>query len=1056
MLVGDEFMKKIKIITMLLLLGMFLPKVNASTRTDTFISQNIDSYYYVDAKNNKRNFEYYERRKDNKITYSLDPNMIYSITAHDGYYDNTYKDFATNIDISKENIEKISLVTYYGYKYKDHLDITWYIATQIKIWEILEKKFEFTIPNEIKEKLKIIDTNLNLHLNSLDIKNKNINIAFGENYTYQNELLKEFHLTKSTSSVSLTNAKLTINPQDKNEKKEIILTKNNNDWSTNITIYKQKQIPTYITVGNLPIENISFNYTTIVGSIKLKSYDKDTNVCIPTGNGLLENITYGIYNEKNSLINMITLNNCEGTIPNLKTGTYHIKRLTTPKGYMKDENSYEITLTQEENQKEITLYNEIIKNEIQINTYYLLEDNSKNIEKNVNLDIYSKTKNTLITSIKTNEEGIAKIILSYDEYEIIENRTKEEIETQDKIFLSIKEKKEDKTIIEILNKPFTKKMKIQKVDEKNNLITSDKFAFKIYDTINQRYYCENKSCVYHTNELGFVELNNLYYSEYVIEELKMENLEYIMNEEKTSFKIDKDTLENNTIYLPSKKITGSLKLLVTNEENIPLKNIEFSLIAYDSILENNTILYEKDERITNLKTDNLGLINIKNLPLGKYYLKEIEKNFVYFMDNTTYLVEINLLNPQKELTIIKKKIERNIEIEKVNEENIPLENIKLALYAKENILDEENNLLYKKDELIKIESTDKTGKTSFKNLPLGKFYIKEISSIPNYLLDDLIHEITFEKNNELIQTQKLKTISKEPLGIIRIIKTDEDNMPLQNAKFKIFALENIYQNGKIIFQKNDFVASLESDELGIAEIKLPLGKYHILEIETPFGYWLGDTEREVDIKYVDEYSSIIPHHIYWTNPKVIGKLFIHIKDKKNIPINNITVSIFAEKDILDPNGKIIFKKDERITTTKSDNLGNIEVELPLGKYYITVLNEAYEIEENKYKIEMKYLNQYTPHISKELTIILQIIETENITKEEIKEDKKDKEKLENNIENEKINKIEEKENVEEIYDIPNTGKNNNYMLSIILLTSGGFLYHDKKRKNRHNMYTLRH
>jgi len=165
---------------------------------------------------------------------------------------------------------------------------------------------------------------------------------------------------------------------------------------------------------------------------------------------------------------------------------------------------------------------------------------------------------------------------------------------------------------------------------------------------------------------------------------------------------------------------------IINEEGysynkIPLANIEFSLYAKDDIVtSDNVIHYKSGDLIDNLTTDNYGNIRI-NLYLGSYCLVEVKSNVNYRLDNEDYCFDLKDNNTIEIYNYLKKG---NINIvKKDSNTNDVIEGTVIGIY------DINNNLIMK-------AITDNYGEINFSNLPLGRYYVKEIEASEGYILSD--------------------------------------------------------------------------------------------------------------------------------------------------------------------------------------------------------------------------------------------------------------------------------------------------------------------------------
>ena len=79
-------------------------------------------------------------REDGKFVYCIErPKDI----NENGYYKEYYYN-DKQFNLTDEQLERINLLGYYGYQYKNHTDIKWYGVTQFLIWKTLYGNVYFT------------------------------------------------------------------------------------------------------------------------------------------------------------------------------------------------------------------------------------------------------------------------------------------------------------------------------------------------------------------------------------------------------------------------------------------------------------------------------------------------------------------------------------------------------------------------------------------------------------------------------------------------------------------------------------------------------------------------------------------------------------------------------------------------------------------------------------------------------------------------------------------------------------------------------------------------
>lgn len=129
--------------------------------------------------------------------------------------------------------------------------------------------------------------------------------------------------------------------------------------------------------------------------------------------------------------------------------------------------------------------------------------------------------------------------------------------------------------------------------------------------------------------------------------------------------------------------------------------------------------------------------------------------------------------------------------------------------------------------------TDEAGKTARIALAPGKYYVKEIKAPENYYLDSNVYIV--EVNQQ--QTVIVKSVECPKLISLKVIKVDSAYNPLQGA---VFGLYN---------QQDELIAQRETDERGEAVFEnclFILKDYYLQEIEAPAGYLTDNRKHQID------------------------------------------------------------------------------------------------------------------------------------------------------------------------------------------------------------------
>lgn len=143
-----------------------------------------------------------------------------------------------------------------------------------------------------------------------------------------------------------------------------------------------------------------------------------------------------------------------------------------------------------------------------------------------------------------------------------------------------------------------------------------------------------------------------------------------------------------------------------------------------------------------------GILELKNLALGTYYIKEVKSPHGYVKDDNIY--EIHLVeNNKTEVIIIKNELKKgNLTIKKVDG------NTKKPLYNTEFIILKDNTIIYK-------GITNKDGILTIDNLTLGLYTIKEIKASNGYNINEEEISIIITDKENYIEITNERLIDKE-------------------------------------------------------------------------------------------------------------------------------------------------------------------------------------------------------------------------------------------------------------------------------------------------------
>jgi len=202
-----------------------------------------------------------------------------------------------------------------------------------------------------------------------------------------------------------------------------------------------------------------------------------------------------------------------------------------------------------------------------------------------------------------------------------------------------------------------------------------------------------------------------------------------------------------TGYLDKKQINFKVKVIQTNINITKIDKDTKSITASGEAKLDGAEYTLYDENLKELEkvTIENNIANISNLNFGKYYLKETKAGLGYTLDNNLYEINITIEEPNIELILENKVIEKEIIIsKKFGEEN--------------NWQDEANasfDIYNNNHELIKELITDEHGTIKI-TLPYGEYKIIQKDSYPGYYkVEPIIIKVTDEET-EFIDLKDLK------------------------------------------------------------------------------------------------------------------------------------------------------------------------------------------------------------------------------------------------------------------------------------------------------------
>ncbi len=326
-----------------------------------------------------------------------------------------------------------------------------------------------------------------------------------------------------------------------------------------------------------------------------------------------------------------------------------------------------------------------------------------------------------------------------------------------------------------------------------------------------------------------------------------------------------------------------IKKVDENDENIVLKDAKFDVIDKD----NNVV--------ATVTTNEKGIAEVKDLPFGDYFVKEISAPEGYIKVDTPVKVTIDNTNIIEFVMKNTKKVE-NGQFKLLKKDS---ESGQLLPGAKFDVIDKDGNI-------VETIITDGKGEALSKQLPVGTYTLKEVEAPKGYELSSSLVHVDVAANKTVTVDVLNKKIVEKATGQFEIVKVDAEDKAkvLSDAEFEV------YKDGKK-------VETLRTDKTGkVISQKLEPGTYTLKETKAPQGYTLLKEEIEV----VVEANKVVQVQV--ENAKELGSLQVIKKDAESGKVLE-----GAEFRLKNENGQVVGEAK----TTNKDGVVQFKNLVP-GKY----------------------------------------------------------------------------------------------------------------------------
>ena len=751
-----------------------------------------------------------------------------------------------------------------------------------------------------------------------------------------------------------------------------------------------------------------------------------------------------LYKKDEQVATLTTDKAGKASVSNLYLGKYYLKEITPPVGYLLDEEEHDVNCDYEGDQVETVKRNTVSKEDVIKQPFQLIKaaDNDKTdadllkgagfsaylissltVKDDGSYDFTNATPIVLTedgkTEMFTDERGYAcSIPIPYGRYIVRETTTPHNFMPVDDFIVTVTENSSTPQVWRVLlDDEFKAKLKIVKQDDETKQpVLLANTEFKVYD-LDAKKYVEQVTTYpntvvhksYFTDENGYLILpESLKCGNYRIEEVSAPD-GYTQNTQYVEIKVDKNTAYQMdsvsgdaiiTVTYENHPVKGKLVIHKSGEtlksfkkdfvyEETSLEGAEFEIYAAEDIFTpdhqvdeqgKRHVIYAKDTLVKTVTTNKNGEAVIKDLPLGKYRVKETkapagfvlnpdsqEVSFIYKDQNTPEIEE------KLEFSNERQKVELSVEKQDA-ETGKALKGATFGLYNKEAI-SSGDKVIVKADTLLQEITSNEKGKAAFTlDLPLGRYYVKELQAPAGYVSSDEILEFDATYQGQDVKTIKLKSVKKNQPTTVEVTKADiTTGTELDGASMSV-----LDKDGNVI----DSWTSVKDSPHVIK--RLQVGKTYILREElAPYGYLratdveftISDTAEVQKVKMEDE----VPVARLLVNKKgefldsvslldnakgMIEHLFNYVTGN----LTDVTFNVYAAEAIRAADGVSAdyYAADELVGSITTDGNGIAQMDnLPLGRYYIVEkeTSHGYVLDNEPRYVDLTYRDQDTPLVT---------------------------------------------------------------------------------------------
>lgn len=381
--------------------------------------------------------------------------------------------------------------------------------------------------------------------------------------------------------------------------------------------------------------------------------------------------------------------------------------------------------------------------------------------------------------------------------------------------------------------------------------------------------------------------------------------------------------------------------------------------------------------VDTLTTNADGLATSVLLPYGTYIVTET-KTTAGYLPHESFEVFVHENGKIYNYIIENKVFKADVRIVKVDSttgEVIPVAGTVFQIKEADGKLVVQH-LNYPEPKEIDTFITDESGTLTLPQpLKFGEYELIEVNVPYGYVLNDIPLPFTVDGSKTLIVVEfenspAMGTITVEKTGLM-FSSADKKNTEYGVMYEPVFSEQLL--NGAVFEVRNaddELVDMITTGSDGKGTTKqLPLGNYTLVETFTPDGFVLDDTPIAVTLEYENQYVAVVTEQVGMNNDRQSVDFSLE-KIREVISWDTLDYSftsagegfvfgVFADEQLTDQAGNVIIEKNSLIAYAKTNENGMIEInaDLPFSKYYAKELScpTIYKLDSTMYSFEVSPL-----------------------------------------------------------------------------------------------------